>query len=486
MNAPASTFRPDRHPDRRIHPTGASLLAAAGLLLAVACAPSEDGAAGSATSTTTADAPDPATRKKGTAESPNYLDTGVDLSALDKASKKISSEAVSYGAEAPEPGGAELANNVEIRLLEGDRSHNFGDVLQGRKATHTFRLEVAGEDDLVLSRLKPSCGCTLADMVLLADDGERSVYTVGEAIPPGTKFEIEASLKTDGRSGEMSSNIALYSNVPEGVMHLNLKANVTPILVVEPENILNFSRITTADVVDGEMRIKSDILEPFKLSLDEQFLVEPLQVALEPVAPNEEGKSTEWLAKITLGPKCPEGMRNYPILFKSDVPVPDPKTPGKDGEVPTYEVRSFVQAQVTGLVSATPNFVSFGMVRPGQETERFVLIRAHDDYVIPADVPVRIEGLRGDEFQYPDAISYSVEPAEEDKNIKLTIKLLGLPDDLNGSFGGIVKIDVGHPDKEQLDVRFSGVCRQGLPPQATPNTQQGAQSPADHNHDHDH
>jgi hypothetical protein len=151
-------------------------------------------------------------------------------------------------------------------------------------------------------------------------------------------------------------------------------------------------------------------------------------------------------------------------------------------------VRAFVQAQVSGLVSATPNFLSFGMVRPGQPVERYVYIRAHDDFQLSADMPVRVEGLKGEEFQYPDAISWSIEPAPEEGNLKLTVKIEGLPEDLNGSFGGTVKVGVGHPDKPELEVRFSGVCRTGLPAKASETLHRAGATPeAGHDdHDHDH
>ena len=121
-----------------------------------------------------------------------------------------------------------------------------------------------------------------------------------------------------------------------------------------------------------------------------------------------------------------------------------------------------VQARVTGLVHAEPSFVSFGMVRPGQIVERSVRIECHDDFVLSTEMPITVEGLYGQEFPYADAFTTAIEPVEGGRLVDLKLRLEGLPDDLNGSFGGILKVSVGHPGMDELTVRFSGVCRPGL------------------------
>ena len=68
----------------------------------------------------------------------------------------------------------------------------------------------------------------------------------------------------------------------------------------------------------------------------------------------------------------------------------------------------------------------------------------------------------GTDFPYADRFTWSIRPTEDEKSLELTLRLEGLPEDLNGSFGGFLNIEVGHPLKPTLGVRFSGVCRQSL------------------------
>ena len=166
-------------------------------------------------------------------------------------------------------------------------------------------------------------------------------------------------------------------------------------------------------------------------------------------------------------------MRNYPLMLDSDLPIGGDATheedEGQEGHgheaeagPKNYSTTIAVQARVLGLVHAEPGFVSFGMVRPGQVLERTVRLQCHDDFELAPDMPVTIEGLYGQKFPYPDAFTTELVPVEGGKLLDLRLRLEGLPDEVNGSFGGILKLAVGHPSMEELSVRFSGVCRPGL------------------------
>lgn len=439
-------------------------------------------------------APDAATQGAPTPQIPGgppVLDVGVDLTkkapypgARDNSAAVAATdehghehEADPYGAVEGDvvvdgaTGSAPVGPQPRMSLVEGQvETADFGEVQQGTKASHIFRLKSDGEANLMVSRLKPSCGCTVADLKLVNADDSRSVYQLGDPIAPGTEFEVETSIVTDGRQGPMSTYVTVFSNEPKGFFNLHVKADVKPVLVVTPDHTLNLGSLTSADRAEGSLRVTTTVLEPYMLKLDEQFVVEPLTAELVPIDPTPEGKAKEWELKLTLGPNIPEGLRNYPLRLMTDVPVPEPKTPLPNDEPPVFEARAFVQAQVMGLVSAEPSFLSFGMVRPGQVVERTIKIVCHDDFVLPAEAPITMTGLRGEEFAYRDSFTWKLDKLE-DGTMDFMLRLEGMPEDLNGSFGGVITITVGHPHKNEVQIRFSGVCRQGLPAAPTPPPQ---------------
>lgn len=354
------------------------------------------------------------------------------------------------------------AENRKAKIVGFEGSElikDFGEVLAGDKGQHVFSLISDGEEPLVIAKIKPSCGCTLARTTLVNADGTTKVYTIGDEIPVGTRFEIETQLKTDGRSGPLNTNVQITGNTPEPVTNLRLKAKVKPILEVKPKPNLNFGQMVTNERREDSLTISSEVLEPFTLMVDEKFVVDPLEVSLEPINPNAEGKSTEWKVNVALGPKVLEGFRNYPLRFTTDIPVPKGKT------AKNYEPRVYVQAQVMGLVSAKPAFVSFGVVRPGQQVTRKVTIECMDDFQLSEDMEVVLEPLQKNiKVDYLDGFETSLVIVDQAKSIaQLTVTLNGMPDDFNASFGGMLKVKVNHPEKDVVDVRFSGVCRPGVP-----------------------
>jgi len=347
----------------------------------------------------------------------------------------------------------------------GEGRHDFGPIVQGTHAEHTFRLVSDGDNDLVISRIKPSCGCTVANVNLVQPDGSRAPYATGAPIPPGSEFEIEAAFKSDGKQGKTRTQVAVYCNDPRTVLSLMLEAEVQPVLVLEPRT-LNLGSLTSAEVVEGTMRLSSPTLPAYALEVDKQFIQKNMSVELEPVDPDAEGKAKQWDVHVTLGPGLPEGMRNYPIRLTTDQLIPSPRD--VEGVPKHYFVIGYTQVQVQGIVSANPAYVPFGMVRPGTVVERVVRIVCHDDFPLSPDVPVQLTALiQKDVFDYNKSFTTHIDPVEGKNALDLTVRLEGLPDDASGSFGGMLKLEIGHPSKKELLVRFSGVCRPGIPPQGS-------------------
>jgi hypothetical protein len=249
-------------------------------------------------------------------------------------------------------------------------------------------------------------------------------------------------------------------------MNVRLEAEIEPILVVEPSPTVYFGRMTTADSTEETITISAKRGEPFSLSLVEESFAPFVQyLRIEPTAiePDADGRAAKWEVKVSIGPDTPMGMRNCPVRFVTDVVVANPRYPNADGSQQFHVVQVNVQAQVTGMVHADPAFISFGLVRPGEVVERSLRIECHDDFQLSADMPATLEGLQGQEFEYAEAFSISVVPVDDGRLFELKMRIEGLPDEVNGSFGGILKIAVGHPWMKELTVRFSGVCRPGVP-----------------------
>jgi Protein of unknown function (DUF1573) len=78
-------------------------------------------------------------------------------------------------------------------------TRDFGNIPEGQKLEVTYRFLNAGDKPLIIERVQPSCGCTIADQP--------------EApIMPGKEGIIRASFNSEGRVGINHKKLYVYAN----------------------------------------------------------------------------------------------------------------------------------------------------------------------------------------------------------------------------------------------------------------------------------
>ncbi len=124
-------------------------------------------------------------------------------------------------------------------LPEFDNEENdFGDIIEGNQLEHTFKIFNKGTEDLILTRVRPTCGCTARE------------YTK-EPIPPNGEGFIKTTVRTNRMVGKRTKTVNVYTNSKEKPeITLYLKFNAIQVVTREPQNI-HFSQ-----VIEGEERIK--------------------------------------------------------------------------------------------------------------------------------------------------------------------------------------------------------------------------------------
>ena len=99
-------------------------------------------------------------------------------------------------------------------------SHDFGEITQGEKVSHTFSFANAGTVPLVISRVQTTCGCTVPKWP-------------SQPVLPGDTQDIAVTFNSAGKMGVQNKIITIHSNASEPVFRLTLKSNVLK-KVVEP------------------------------------------------------------------------------------------------------------------------------------------------------------------------------------------------------------------------------------------------------------
>jgi hypothetical protein len=111
------------------------------------------------------------------------------------------------------------------KIVADNATYNFGEVFEGVRVEHAFRFENAGDEALIIERVRSSCGCTAA---LLS----------ATVIPPGESGQISATFDSSRFRGNISKSVSLYANDPaRPVTQFVLTGTVRPELVPERNDI---------------------------------------------------------------------------------------------------------------------------------------------------------------------------------------------------------------------------------------------------------
>jgi len=113
------------------------------------------------------------------------------------------------------------------QIFVEEKIHDCGVVCREERGTvvHTFLIQNVGDETLKIEQVKPSCGCTRADLSLAE-------------IPPGEFAELEAELDLRSKSGKTSIRISVFSNDPENKrVELGLACEVIQRWTIYPTRI---------------------------------------------------------------------------------------------------------------------------------------------------------------------------------------------------------------------------------------------------------
>jgi Protein of unknown function (DUF1573) len=78
-------------------------------------------------------------------------------------------------------------------------THDYGTIAEGRKLEVTYRFVNSGDKPLIISRVQPSCGCTVAEQP-------------EEPILPGKEGVIKATFNSEGRIGINHKKLYVMAN----------------------------------------------------------------------------------------------------------------------------------------------------------------------------------------------------------------------------------------------------------------------------------
>jgi hypothetical protein len=254
---------------------------------------------------------------------------------------------------------------------------DFGTRDSSEIVEHIFELKNTGEADLVISAIRPACGCTAAELT-------------NSTIPPGESAKLATKLTLAGRSGDIHKTILIESNDPANpAFQLAMQGKiVTEVAVVPPVLTLRQSaagqppsgtvqitsngkpfRITQVESSDPFVRVRTDLMpdgvshqisasmEKIPASDPQPFLI-MLQTDNPRVPTIDIPATMVLMKKILVAPerivlrKGDAGSKKYVVLKSADgkpLEIKEISTPDPAVKVDYTTTQSFIRLTVRGL-----------------------------------------------------------------------------------------------------------------------------------------
>jgi hypothetical protein len=146
-----------------------------------------------------------------------------------------------------------LPASAAPRLTCKQPTFDFGTRDTSEVVDHTFVLENSGTSDLVITAIRPACGCTAADLTR-------------QTIPPGESAELSTRLTLAGRPGDLHKTILVESNDPANpALQLALAGKAAADFEIQP-SILVLRKDSPSKPASGFVQIRATDGSPFEIT----------------------------------------------------------------------------------------------------------------------------------------------------------------------------------------------------------------------------
>ncbi len=103
--------------------------------------------------------------------------------------------------------------SIGPRFEFDETEHNFGNMIQGEKVSYSFHFANTGNSDLIITKVRSSCGCTASNYPKTA-------------IKPGEESKIDVTFNSTHKKGHQNKSITILANTEPNITVLRIKARV--------------------------------------------------------------------------------------------------------------------------------------------------------------------------------------------------------------------------------------------------------------------
>lgn len=153
--------------------------------------------------------------------------------------------------------GISLAQDAGVsgppKIACDNATFDFGSQDNSATVKHTFIIKNDGVSTLNIARVKPACGCTVANIS-------------SKVLEPGQTAEITASLSLKGRTGRQTKPMTVYSNDPaQPQFRLTLQGDAVSEVTISPTAV-SLGSLEEGQQVTRDVSIKNSSTTPLNIT----------------------------------------------------------------------------------------------------------------------------------------------------------------------------------------------------------------------------
>ncbi len=235
------------------------------------------------------------------------------------------------------------------KAVIAEPSKDAGTVPKGEVIKHTFVVKNAGTADLLITDVKPACGCTVSEY--------------DRVIKPGAEGKVTLSIETKAFQGSISKTaLVLFNDPTTPQMTLNVQAYVKPFVETHPYGFFRIQALT-GETATSDMILTSDdpAFSPTKVELPYKFL--RATVTELPEKERLAGKGAkQYKIALSNAPDAPEGLLTGYVKLQTGVK-----------QQPELELS--LSGYIKPTVTITPGQINFGNFDPkGEAVRRNIMV----------------------------------------------------------------------------------------------------------------
>ena len=187
--------------------------------------------------------------------------------------------------------GVVYAQSKQANISFTETTHNFVTIKEADgKVTYKFEFVNVGGENLLVTRVQPSCGCTAPNWTK-------------KPVAPGAKGFVSATFDPKRRPGNFNKSLTVYSNAEKSPMVLKITGNVVqaeksiaerfPRVMGDlrlKSNHIAMAKITNEDVKTQVLEVINTSEKPLKVSFSKVPVHLTMKAFPDVLQPNQEGK----------------------------------------------------------------------------------------------------------------------------------------------------------------------------------------------------